>query len=99
MTDDEFIRKYDARESEDIDDYIHRLGTTQTELQDTISFLIRRRELLRDCEIEHLERETEQLVTALADTKRRVLLEELSCFKDVLSLHRRLLEKDDQSRR
>jgi hypothetical protein len=94
MDDDEFIRKYEAHEAESIDDFIARSSTNQSDLQDAISFLIRRRELLRDCELERLEEQARELIAKLRGNKQEMLLEELECFKEVLSLHRRLLQHD-----
>ena len=95
MDDDEFVRMYEAYERESIEEFIEHGSATQAELQDAISFLIHRRELLRDCAIEELEHESEQLIEKLADTKRRLLLEELECFRDILRLHRQLISDDE----
>ena len=95
MDDDEFVRMYEAYERESIEEFIEHGDATKAELQDAISFLIHRRELLRDCALEELEHESEQLIAKLSDTKRRVLLEELGCFRDILKLHRQLIEDDE----
>ncbi len=47
-----------------------------------------------DCEIEVLEHHCDALIDQIAKTKRKILLEELNCFKEVLQLHRRLLDND-----
>ena len=96
MKDKDFFEEYEARQNETVDDYIARHGATEQELRDIISFFIHHREMIRDSEIEVLEAETEGLIKKLADTKRKILLEELECFKDVLALHKRLLRKDDE---
>lgn len=94
MDDDEFVRKYEARESETIEEFIARNSGTPAELQDVISFLIHRRGLLRDNALEELEHSTEQLLQKLAETKRKMAVEELECFHDILRLHRQLPEHD-----
>ena len=64
------------------------------DLKNAIAFLIHRRELLRDCEIEVLEHHCNKLIDQIADTKHKILLEELECFREVLRLHKRLLTND-----
>ena len=96
MKDKDFFKDYEAHQNETIDDYIARHSGTEQDLRDVISFLIHHREMIRDAELEVLEHETEQLIEKLADTKRKILLEELQCFKDVLRLHKRLLSQDDE---
>ncbi len=93
MDDKDFFKAYEAHQNESIDDYIARHSATDTELKDVISFLIDHRGQIRDCEIEKLEHETQELIKKLADNKRQILMEELSCFKDTLALHKRLLKK------
>ena len=96
MKDKDFFEEFEARQNETVDDYIARQAGTAQELREMISFFIHHREMIRDCEIEVLEDETQKLIEKLADTKRKILLEELQCFKDVLALHKRLLKKDDE---
>ena len=54
MTDEEFIRTYDAFEQEGTDDFIRRHSRTREELTDTIEYLIRHREMLRDVQLKGL---------------------------------------------
>ena len=70
---------------------------TTAELRDVMAFLIAQREELRDSELKKLEEEAAGLIGKLQEVDRRKLLEELTCFKDVLALQRRALEKDDLS--
>ena len=67
---------------------------TVEELRDVISFLIDQREAIRDVELRQLEDEAGTLIEKLQDIDRRKLLEEIKCFKEVLSLHKRLVEKN-----
>ena len=88
---DEFLKTYDAYNDETTDDIIRRYSRTESEFRETIDHLIRRREMLRDAELEKLEAESDRLITALEELDREKLLEELRCFKEVLELHRRLV--------
>ena len=89
------FKNYEAHEKDSLDDFIKRYSSTESELRETIAYLIHHRELLRDAELETLKAETENLIDKLKDTKRNELLEEIECFKDILALHKRLLEKND----
>ena len=77
-----------------VEEFIARFGENQADIRNAITFLIHRRELLRDCEIEVLEHHCDKLIEQIASTKRKMLLEELNCFKEVLQLHKRLVEND-----
>ena len=88
-------KNHDPDIEETVDDYIKRHATSVEELRTAIEFLIRRRELLRDCEIELLEHESIHLEDALRSKRQQILLEELECFKEVLAIHKRLLERAD----
>ena len=100
MTDKTQIRSTDWHADPDteetFDAYLARHVSNQADLKNAIAFLIHRRELLRDCEIELLEHHCDRLIEQIADTKQKILLEELECFKEVIALHKRLL-KNDQS--
>lgn len=95
MADEEFFRKYATYEKESAEDFIKRHDSTERELRDTIAYLIRHREMMRDVELKKLETEAEKLIEKLKDTKRKELLEEIECFKEILALHKRLIRKDD----
>ncbi len=77
-------------------DELLKVTASGAELRDVISYLIRNREQLHDEEIERLERESEELIKKLNDTKRLKLLEEIKCFKDVLALHKRLFQNNER---
>ncbi len=62
-------------------------------MQETIEFLIRHRELVRDIELQKLESESQTLLKRLREIDRKKLVEELKCFKDVLGLQARLSEE------
>ncbi len=98
MDEKDFFKAYETHQNETIDDFLARHSATELELRDTIAFLIHHREMIRDAELEVLQGETARLITKLTDTKRKILLEELNCFKDVLTLHKRNLRRDDQPR-
>ena len=72
---------------------------TVEELREVISFLIQQREALRDEELRELEQEARKTIAKLHDIDRKKLLEEITCFKDVLSLHKRLVERNGAGRR
>ena len=96
--DDEFFKKYEAHQNETIEDFIKRYSSTETELREIISYLIHHRELMRDVELERLEAEAQKLTEKLRDNDRNQLLEEISCFKDILALQKKLIQENDQSR-
>ena len=96
LSDDEFIKKYEAYEKESVEDFIKRSSSTEKELRDTIEYLIRHREMMRDVEIKKLESEAQRLLDKLKETNLKKLVEEIECFKDVLSLHKRLIEENDK---
>jgi len=89
-----FLEKYDAFENQTIDDLIDAQAPSKPALKDLIQGLIQHRELLRDCELECLERESTKLLSSLDRNERAQLKETISCFKDVLALHKRLVENE-----
>ncbi len=95
LSEDDFLKKYRPHEQESLEDFIKRYSVTETELRETIAYLINHRQLLRDAELEVLQVEAESLVKRLKDTKLKMLVEEIECFKEILDLHKRLLEKND----
>ena len=94
MDDEDFVRRYEAFENETAEDFLRRYSSTEVELRDTIAYLIRHRELIRDVELKLLEAEAQKLLEQLRGTNLKKLLAEIECFKDILVLHRRLIEKD-----
>jgi hypothetical protein len=96
MTDEEFSRKYESFEADAVDAYLANVSRSRRELREGIEFLIRERERLRDSELSALEAASARLLNQLAGLNQRKLLEELACFKDLLALQRRLLEKDEK---
>ena len=91
-SDDPFPRIYESFENESTEDFIKRHSRTQAELRETIDFLIRHRELVRDIRLQKLESESQKLVKRLREIDHEKLVEELKCFKDVLGLQRHLSE-------
>lgn len=72
--DDEFIKKYQAHEKESPADFIKRYSSTETELRETIAYLIRRRENLQDAELEKenlATRITQFVLQGVSQNKRR----------------------------
>ena len=51
MTDEEFIKKYEASENQTTEDFIRKHSATQKELEEIISYLIQHREMMKDVEI------------------------------------------------
>ncbi len=98
LSGDAFIKKYEAYEKESVEDFIKRYSSTEKELRDTIAYLIRHREMMRNVEIKKLESEAQMLLEKLKETNLKKLVEEIECFKDILSLHKRLLENNDKPR-
>ena len=99
MNDEEFLKMLEDCESDDAVAYLGNHSTTEAERRETIAFLIRRREKLRDCELEVLDGEIAELLQWLNLLQRRRLIEELACFKDILALHHRLIGKEDEKPR
>ena len=93
-SDDPFPDKYESCESESTEDFIKRHSHTKAELRETIDFLIRHRELVRDIELQKLESESQRLLKRLRQIDHQKLVEELNCFKDVQALQRHLSESD-----
>ncbi len=72
------------------------LADTTNDLRDVIAGLMERREEERDTELERLDQHATRLLRDLHDLDRQRLVEELKCFKDVLALHRRLRDHENQ---
>lgn len=98
MTDEEFIRKYEANENQTTEDFIRKHSATQKELEEIISYLIQHREMMRDVELERLEAESKTLLDKLKKIEAEKMTEEIKCFKNVLALQKRLLEENDKPR-
>jgi len=65
---------------------------SNAETREAIRHLIQYRQLLRDAEVERLEAETTSALERLQELEGELVLEEIRHFKDILVLHRRLLE-------
>lgn len=65
LSDKEFIKKYEAYEKESVGDFIKRYSSTEKELRDTIAYLIRHREMMRDVELKKLETDVQSLAETL----------------------------------
>lgn len=96
MSDEVFFRRYGAFENQCVDDFLLRHGSTAKELKETIAFLVRHRELLRDAELERLEFQSRELLDKVMRLEGEKMLVEIRCFKEVLSLQKRLMEDGEQ---
>ena len=83
-------RKKDRAEQDSFDRVI---GETTAQVRDVIAALIEHRQRLRDEELARLDAETATLIDDLERLDRRKLVEELTAFKEILALHRRLLDE------
>jgi hypothetical protein len=81
------------------EDFITRYSRTNTELRDTIVYLILHREQVKDQQICRLEMESQRLTDKLNDIDRKKLSVELECFKEILALQKRLIKQNDRQRR
>lgn len=97
MDDYEFFRRYESYEMEAATEFITRYCRTESELRESIDFLIRHREMMRDVEINRLEAEAQALVDKCNQLREHKLLEEIRCFKDILALQKQLLGKNGNS--
>jgi hypothetical protein len=59
-----------------------------------IGWMIERRELLRADEVRSLYDKIAEFLELVAKARREALVEELECFKDILSLHKTLMDKN-----
>ena len=72
--DEEFYKSFEAWENETTDDFIKRYSRTEIELKETIDYLIRHREMIRDVELKQLEREANKLIDRLRGLERQKLI-------------------------
>lgn len=94
IDDQEFFRWYESFEMEAATEFLMRYSRTEAELRESIDFLIRHRELMRDVELDRLEADAQALLDKSNELKQHKLLEEIRCFKDVLALQKQLLRKN-----
>ena len=102
MTDDKTLdeavrQQQGSYDRETVDDVIERYSRTHDELRDTIAYLIRHRETLRDLELGRLRSEADRLIDKLRSIDQEKLVEELKCFRDILALQRRLIQETNGS--
>jgi len=84
-------------EGEGLPEFITEFNSTEYELRDIINYLIEHRELIRDEELEKLEHRAHRVMDKIKlAKKRKELLAELQCFRDVLTLHKKMIEEYDQ---
>lgn len=78
------------------ENFLKKFCSTEREVTETIEYLIHHRELMRDVELEELENQAQKLIKKLKETKQKIILEEIECFKEILSLQKQLLQKNDK---
>jgi len=86
----DFVKRFEAFEKQSAEEFILRYGSTRKELKETIAFLIRHREMLRDTELERLEAESNKLLKIVRNLEVEMMLEEIRCFKEILSLQKKI---------
>lgn len=96
ISDENFIRKYEAYETRAVRDEPDKYGTADSELTELIGYLIERRVAIKRAELERLEAESGSLIEKLRHNEKQQLLEELECFKDTLALQKQLLGENDK---
>ena len=94
----DFVAKYEAHQRQGAEDFLKEYASTEIELREMIDYLIHHRQLLRDAEIDELEAELETEIAKLKDTKLKILVEEISCLRDILALHKQRCQENDQPR-
>ena len=82
MSDEEFFKKYETFERE--------------ALRETIAYLIEHRQKISDEELVRLEKEANTLLKKLEKIEQEQIVEEIKCFKEILSLQKRLIENGEQ---
>lgn len=97
-TDDRFLAKYEAHQRQASEDFLKEYASTELELREMIDYLIHHRQLLRDAEINELEGELQRYMEMLKKTKTKILLEEISCLRDILALHKQRCQENDKPR-
>ena len=96
MKSNSIVKKYEAREENGLADFLHHLTSSESELREIISFVIQNREHQRDQELARLQADTDDLLNRLRDNQSERLLECIACFKDIVGLHRQLVEQNDE---
>ena len=96
LTDKEFYQRYDAFDRAAVEEL---LNAASGDVRNAIDYLVEHRTRIRDSEIARLEKESSQLLGRVQSLDREKLVEELRCFKDVLSLYRDFGEGNDADRR
>ena len=95
LTDEELTKKLQQYEKE-CSDFLQWTPTTRSELSDIIEYLIEHRQALKEKELRRLEMESEGLLEKLRELDKQKLIEELHCFKEILTFHKVLLEDNGQ---
>ena len=94
----DFLELYEINEKQTVEDLIKQRSFSESELIGTISHLISHRELMRDFELENLQIEADKFMEKLNGAKKKQLLEEIKCFKEIIALQKQLLKlKKDES--
>ncbi|MDA2934219.1 hypothetical protein MYX82_07735 [Acidobacteria bacterium AH-259-D05] len=96
LNDDQMRRIYQSYEKEALDEFLN-LCMTENQLRETVTYLIERREQLKNEQLEKLEAESQKLIEKLKDINGLKLLEELQCFKEILALQKRLIQMNEKA--
>lgn len=76
-------------------EFVHWQATTQVELDELITHLMSRRQEVKAAQLKRLDLEAEELLNKLRAIETQKLIEEVRCFKEVLSFQQYLLQKYD----
>ncbi len=89
------FRRNEVYQNETVEDFIRRWNSTEKELRETIAYLVEHREALRDADLEKLESESAKLLERLKNIETQKILVESQSFKEILSLHKSFIQKND----
>lgn len=87
---EEFLRRAVEYDDDAFDEFLKSLNG---DVRETINYLIVHRQLLKEEAIDALKREADELQTKLQDITLRQSVEEIKHFRDVLRLHKRLVQE------
>ena len=91
-SDEEFARMYESFEKETLEDIVKKNNFSKNELDNTLHHLIINREKVLDFELNYIDEEAKNRVKHIDDVKKQKLLEEIRCFKEMISLQKHLNE-------
>jgi hypothetical protein len=97
MTDKEFFKMYEAYEDEMAQDFLENSlpVIVEKDFLEIIYGFIDLRHSIKDVELKKLKVEAGKKFKNLKETQFERICEEIKCFKDITSLHKKLIEKND----